>query len=97
MVERVLEQFGLTDRLLAITTDNASNNGTMREVLQQALSGHHNLIWDAEVAKVSCLAHVLNTSAKSLLLGVKIAKEREDDYFIEVEDQDPFNFVPDIA
>ncbi len=29
VVERVLEQFSLTDRLLAIMTNNASNNSTM--------------------------------------------------------------------
>jgi hypothetical protein len=97
VVERVLEQCELTDKLLAITTDNASNNGTMREALQQALSGYHNVTWDAEVANVSCLAHVLNLSAKSLLHGVNVAEDGEHDDFTAVEEQDPSNFVPDMA
>ncbi len=77
VVKRVLDQFNLTDRLLAITTDNASNKSTMRKTLQLVLSSRHNVAWNAEVAKISCLAHVLNLSAKALLLAVKVADSAE--------------------
>jgi hypothetical protein len=97
VVEQVLEQFSLTDRLLAKTTDNASNNGTMRETLQQALSSRHNVSWDAEVAKVSCLAHVLNLSAKSLLLSIKVIDDGEHDDGDAGQDLDPNTFLPDMA
>ncbi len=88
VVERVLEKFSLTDRLLAITTNNASKNSTMRETLQQALSSCHNVFWDTKVAKVSCLAHVLSLSAMSHLLGIKVVDDREHGDGNEWQDQD---------
>jgi hypothetical protein len=57
VVEWVLLNYGLAERLFAITTDDASNYGTLRESLGQVLSGF------------------LYLSAKSLLLGIKIASE----------------------
>jgi hypothetical protein len=96
VVERVLEQYKPTDRLFAITTNNASNNGTMREALEQVLSSRHNVRWNAEVTKVPCLAHVLNLSAKALLLGLKVADEAEPDPTEEITCGDPFDFVPEM-
>ncbi len=47
--QRVLEHFGLTERLLTITTDNAFNNSRIWKTLQQALFGNHNVVRDVEV------------------------------------------------
>ncbi len=93
----MLEQFSLTDTLLAITTDNASNNGTMQEILQQALSSRYDVFWDAKVAKVTCLAHVLDVSAKSLLLGIKVVDDEDHDEDDKRQDQDPNTTLPDMA
>jgi hypothetical protein len=97
VVERILAKYELTDRLFNITTDNASSNATMRESLEQALSGKHNVVGDAEVAKVSCLAHVLNLSAKAFLLGVKVADAAEPDEGHDFIYEEPYSFVPDMA
>ncbi len=97
VVERVLEQYQLTDKVFAITTDNASNNGTMRETFEQALTSRHNVKWSAEVTKISCLAHVLNLSAKALLLGLKIADDSEPDETEPTASSDPLDFAPELA
>ncbi len=97
VVERILAKYELTDKLFAIATDNASSNATMRESLEQALSGKHNVVWDTEVAKISCLAHVLNLLAKAFLLGVKVADTAEPDESHDLIYEEPYSFVPDKA
>jgi hypothetical protein len=97
VVEHVLGKYELTDRLFAITTDNSSNNATMRVSLEQALSGNHNIVWDAEVTKTSCLAHVLNLSAKAFVLGVKVADAAEPDESHDFTYEEPYAFLLDMA
>jgi hypothetical protein len=97
VVERVLLHFGIADRLFAITTDNASNNSTLRESLEQALMGRHNISWNAEATKINCLAHVLNLSAKALLLGVKVPSEEETSNSGQTAASEPCEVLPDVA
>ncbi len=66
IVERILLKHNLTHRLLAITADNASYNGTLRRSLQEAAYSK-SINWNANAISVNCLAHVLNLSAKSLI------------------------------
>jgi hypothetical protein len=44
VVEGILLQYGIADRLFAITTDNASKNSTLRDSLEQALTGCHGIM-----------------------------------------------------
>jgi hypothetical protein len=80
IVEGIVMQFDLTDRLLTITCDNASNNSTLCHSLEEALRSQ-DIEWSAKAMKVSCLAHVLNLSAKALLVGLDVtdANDAEDD------------------
>ncbi len=81
IVEDVLSRLKLTRRLLAITADNASNNGTLRRSLQSLLSSQ-DVEWEAEAMKVNCLAHVFHLSAKALLAGLDLHDvDGEDDDF----------------
>ena len=61
----VLIQHHIQDRVLAITTDNASNNNTLVSSLQQSLSDTTTVI------RVPCLAHVIQLSLKELLGQMK--------------------------
>jgi hypothetical protein len=68
----VLEEFGITDRLLGITADNASNNSTMISHLDEYFKKSYpdagfNGIWN----QVECMAHVLNLGAQEILKGFK--------------------------
>jgi hypothetical protein len=92
IVEQVLQQFSLTNRLFAITADNASNNQTMRTSLENMLHAQ-GITWDAEAMTVSCLPHVLNLSAKVFLAGLNL---HYDDEIYGAEDPDPDDFdIPD--
>ncbi len=87
-VKDVLTRHDLTHRLLAITADNASNNGTLRWSLESWL-GTQQVTWDAESMKVNCLAHVFHLSAKVLLAGIELY---DDDY-----DDDDYDVGPTVS
>jgi lipoate-protein ligase A len=58
----MLEEFGIDHKLLSVTCDNASNNDTMIESLEQRIEG-----WAGRASRTRCFAHVVNLVAKSLL------------------------------
>ncbi|KAJ1563636.1 hypothetical protein HK096_000091, partial [Nowakowskiella sp. JEL0078] len=59
----VLDKYGLKDRLIAITTDNASNNDTMMTQLENKLNSVSSL-FQVEWGQVRCLAHAINLTVK---------------------------------
>ena len=66
----LLQQHNIVDRVLAITTDNASNNNTLMQCIQDSmqsleLPNQTAIIW------IPCLAHVIQLSLKELLGLVK--------------------------
>jgi hypothetical protein len=66
----VLEQHSIVNRVLAITTDNASNNITLIESLQKYLESLERAD-KAVVVRIPCLAHVIQLCLKELLGLVK--------------------------
>lgn len=71
----VLKEFGIENKILSVTCDNASNNDTMIEELEDQLTGF------SAVNCTHCFAHILNLVAKSLLkqFDVKTDKKDKDD------------------
>lgn len=65
----LLHQYEITDRVLAITTDNASNNNTMMSSTQEAIQsiGLDNTL----MVRLPCLAHVIQLSLNDLLKEMK--------------------------
>jgi hypothetical protein len=61
----ILEKHNILDRVLAVTTDNASNNDTLVSELQKSLSDSTTLI------RIPCLAHVIQLSLNDLLGHMK--------------------------
>jgi hypothetical protein len=64
----VLEDFGIADRLLGVTADNASNNTTMMAHMENYYSEKYpeagfSVAWN----QVECMAHVLNLGAQQIL------------------------------
>jgi hypothetical protein len=98
----VLEDAKLDCRVLAITTDNASNNTTLMENLSKKLrqgidsSSHVSTrILDPEVQKlcsipthIPCLAHVIQLSVQSLLQQIKVNAHNDDTEIIWEEEVD---------
>ena len=64
---KVLQDFKLEDRLLAITADNASNNGTLRKDLARRLQREYRLRWDATRHTIPCMAHVIQLVVKEII------------------------------
>jgi hypothetical protein len=60
-----LRRHGIEDRVFGLTTDNASNNKTLVDSLQQALSDGIHII------RIPCLAHVIQLSLNQLLGHIK--------------------------
>ena len=75
ILQRVLSRHEIRSRLLAITTDNASNNGTLAKELEGALTeGDFN----AKGGHIPCLAHVIQLSLKELLGKIRVEAENEE-------------------
>lgn len=64
LLQNLMEQ-NLEARVFGITTDNASNNKTLVDSLQQSLSD------DVIIPRIPCLAHVIQLSLNELLNRIK--------------------------
>jgi hypothetical protein len=62
---QTLNNHGIQDRIFGLTTDNASNNKTLLDSLQQALSNDVNII------RIPCLTYVIQLSLNQLLDRIK--------------------------
>lgn len=75
----ILEKHQITERVLTITTDNASNNGTLLGSLQEAIDSLE-LPRSVPVIRIPCIAHVIQLSLKELLgqMDANPRNEREE-------------------
>ena len=67
----LLEQYKITDQVLTVTTDNASNNKTLLANLQESMPDN------TPVIQVPCIIHVIQLSLKQLLGHIKASPENE--------------------
>lgn len=65
----ILQKYDIEDRILAITTDNASNNSTLVESLYD--------IHGSFIIRTPCLAHVMQLALKQLLGQMKADPKNE--------------------
>ncbi|CCO35189.1 Putative AC transposase AltName: Full=ORFA [Rhizoctonia solani AG-1 IB] len=70
-VASVVSELGIEDKVLALVSDNASNNGTLVTHLSNTL-GHlsSHLRWDSSKGHIRCLPHVIHLAVMALLLGI---------------------------
>lgn len=68
-VIRILQEHSIADRVLSITTDNASNNNTMMEGVQEMVQS--KALHNTSVFRVPCIVHVMQLSLKDLLGKIK--------------------------
>ena len=71
-VEGIILEQNLEAHLLAITTDNAGNNGTMRKEIADGLNQLHDVEWNKEQGTIPCLAHVIQLVVKKLVSALKV-------------------------
>ena len=73
---KLLQQHEITDRVLAITTDNASNNNTLVNSINEAIQSLE-LNDSSTIIRVPCIAHVIQLSLKDLLGQMKANPRNE--------------------
>ena len=75
---KVLEDFGIADRLLAVTADNASNNSKMMAFMETYYNERYpDAGFSAAWNQVECMAHVLNLAANQILKEFKQPVDKE--------------------
>jgi hypothetical protein len=78
VVHNVLERFKITRRLFCVTTDNASNNGTMRKELESYMrSTTQEVEWSSDATKIPCMAHVIQLVVKAMLRAFNVDVDKE--------------------
>jgi hypothetical protein len=68
-VLQILKEHNIDDRVLSITTDNASNNNTMMIGVQEMVQSQ--VLSETSVFRIPCIAHVIQLSLKDLLGKIK--------------------------
>jgi hypothetical protein len=85
--QKMLEQFGLTEKIHAVNADNATSNDTQTTKLDQLDNTFE------EENRVRCFNHTLQLSAKALLkpfnIGLSGKAADDDDKFTQDDDGDP--------
>ncbi|KAF7174372.1 hypothetical protein CNMCM6106_008623 [Aspergillus hiratsukae] len=72
----LLQQYKITDRVLSITTDNAFNNVTLMESIQDSIQSNQ-ISTDTAIIRVPCIAHVIQLSLQKLLGQMKANPKNE--------------------
>jgi hypothetical protein len=72
IVVNILKKYKLKNRLLAVITDNASNNEKMRKEMKKILR-EIDIEWDHEKNHVFCIAHVIQLAVNELLGSMKVS------------------------
>lgn len=78
IVQTVLQRYNIEHQLLAITVDNASNNGTLTTKLQEALTNTVSEFGRQQIYHVPCLAHVVQLSVNDFLKNIKATANEND-------------------
>lgn len=76
VVLKLLRQHKIADRVLAVTTDNASNNNTLMSSIQESLQSLE-LNNGSTIVRVPCIAHVIQLSLNDLLGKLKAIPKNE--------------------
>lgn len=76
VVVRTLQQHQILDRVLAITTDNASNNTTLIAVVNDTIQAL-KLNTKSAIIQVPCIAHVIQLSLNDLLGKMKASPKND--------------------
>jgi hypothetical protein len=72
-----LEKFGLSTRVIAMTSDNASNNKTLAETLNKAIKWLSRRMSIQDIALIPCLAHVIQLAVNDLLVDIKVVAKND--------------------
>ena len=72
IVHKVICEYKLQQRLLAVTTDNASNNTSTLTQLSSSLRTNDDIRWDPKQNHIPCIAHTVQLVVKSMMEALRI-------------------------
>jgi hypothetical protein len=72
----IAKEYHIIKKLFAVTTDNASNNGTMAKYIEEGIAHLTNQA-DYEIFHIPCLAHVIQLSVKAFTDAIKSTATNE--------------------
>jgi hypothetical protein len=93
-IYNILDSYNIVDKLFCITTDNAGNNRTSLEVLQDLIWRNKGIRWDYKIHHIRCMNHCINLGVQVFLKTCKVLKdvegvEDEDLAPVEEDDEEP--------
>ena len=77
VVKEVLKRFGLQTRLLAITSDAASNNKTLKKAIARTVRKETRDDWNYRVGDINCLAHIIQLVVVELISVLRVEAARD--------------------
>lgn len=77
-VVAVLKATNKIRQLLAVTCDNAANNGTLTRSLEQKLRDDR-IRWSSKENTIPCLAHIINLVVQDIIQALKISSPLGDE------------------
>jgi hypothetical protein len=87
VLQEVIRNYSLENKVSTFQTDNASNNDTALEALTISLDG----AFDTKQSRLRCFGHIVNLVAKSLLFGGASAQLQKELGAVESGDERAFN------
>jgi hypothetical protein len=76
VVLQILQKHQIADRVLAVTTDNASNNKTLIAAVNDSIKKLH-IETESTIVQVPCLTHVIQLSLVDLLGKIKASPKND--------------------
>ncbi|KAI9036657.1 uncharacterized protein KD926_001611 [Aspergillus affinis] len=76
IVLQILQKHQIADRVLAVTTDNASNNKTLIAAVNDSIK-KLQIETDSTIVQVPCLAHIIQLSLVNLLGKIKASPKND--------------------
>jgi hypothetical protein len=77
VILKVLNDFGIENKLFCLTTDSASNNGTMCKAMSRLLLAK-GIYWDYKQRHIPCMTHIIHNNAKAFMKAIKAAAADND-------------------
>jgi hypothetical protein len=76
LVVQTLSEYNISSQLLALTADNAKNNGRLRKEIERELR-RKGITWNHDAGTVRCMAHVIQLAVTQFLRGLKSLARNE--------------------
>lgn len=78
-VAKTITELGISDKIVSLVSDNASNNGTLVQHLSARLQrSSPQSRWDGTKGHIRCLAHIILLAVMSLLRGLNAVPDSTD-------------------